>query len=203
MIVLVFPLAILAGVGIALLRGGRWRADHVGPWQAPWLAVVAIALRLAVTLDALPLRRLVGDAGNWVFAASGVLVLVFVALNRTVPGFGLIALGSILNLVVTLANDGYMPASAAAAEVAGGAARAERLRREGHLLHVTLLTEQTRLPFLGDVVPVPAGWPFADVYSAGDLLLIAGGGYFGYAGLVVPRGQPVRTQDLTDGHPSV
>ena len=152
------------------------------------LAALALGRLTGGTLDrlgAVPLRRrrlvlgavLAQAAGAVVggpayalgLAGSALLVAAFLLANRGVRGTGLVALGLVANALVVGAN-GAMPVSEVAAGRAGvstqdlltGADRRHELAGAG-----------TRLPWLGDVVPVPL--PLRpEVVSAGDVLVAAG-----------------------------
>ena len=112
-----------------------------------------------------------------------VLVGLFVVGNRRVAGTPLIGLGLLLNVLVVAVNAG-MPVSASAAHRAGLTVRelglADDTMRER-------LTSSTRLPWLGDVIPVALPWR-PQVVSAGDVLVAAGVGLL----LVGARGQTPR-----------
>jgi hypothetical protein len=100
-------------------------------------------------------------------AVSALLVTLFLARARRVPGLGLVTLGLALNALVVAAN-GAMPVSASAAARAGAesGALAADLRHEP-------LDAGTRLPLLADVVPVAL--PLRpEVVSPGDVLVAAG-----------------------------
>lgn len=111
-------------------------------------------------------------------AKALVLVLVGYGLyrNRHLKSLYLVLLGLFLNTLVIFANGGHMPVSLAALERAGIAEFASLLRTKGDAVHA-LLDENTRLPFLGDVIPLP---PLRKVVSPGDLFIL-----LGLAGVVV------------------
>jgi hypothetical protein len=95
-------------------------------------------------------------------AGLGVIAVVAV-LNRALPGAWLIALGSLLNTVVTLVNGG-MPVDPGALAASGKSGPSDGL-------HV-ILGPETRLPFLADVLLTPI---VNNIYSVGDVLLAIGG----------------------------
>ncbi|BAW02612.1 hypothetical protein TTMY_2247 [Thermus thermophilus] len=90
--------------------------------------------------------------------------------NRHLKSLYLVLLGLFLNTLVIFANGGHMPVSLAALERAGIAEFAGLLRTKGDAVHA-LLDETTRLPFLGDVIPLP---PLRKVVSPGDLFILLG-----------------------------
>lgn len=99
------------------------------------------------------------------YLASYGLALMFLLKNRSLHGFKVLALGAALNLLVIGANAGVMPASAEAVDRAGLAPT------DSGTFENSAVLDHPRLAFLGDVMAVPEGWPLANVFSIGDLLL--------------------------------
>jgi hypothetical protein len=158
---------VLAGVAVALLcavaAGARLGALAELRFRATWLLAAALALQVLV-ISVAP-----GSGGGWhapVHAASYGLAGVFVLLNRRVGGLWLVAWGGLLNGAAILANGGVMPASPGAAELAG-------LGAEAGFANSAVVAD-ARVAFLGDVFAVPAGWPLANVFSAGDAVIVLG-----------------------------
>src|SRR4051812_26795217 len=89
---------LLAGLVLGLASGGTWRnlaKLNLKSW--PLLVVGAAARLLAPFLGVLALGTSIAGLG---------LVALVAVLNRTVPGAWLIAGGSLLNTIVTVANAG-------------------------------------------------------------------------------------------------
>jgi MFS family permease len=146
---------VIAGIAAGVAFGGDWRrlstfALHLWP-----LLVVASALRL-ITLPYPHASLLVYVLGY--IAIGGVAVA-----NWRLPGSSLIAVGTFMNVLVTLVNSG-MPYDLSTVV-------AVQAPIPDDSLHV-LLGSGTRLPLLADVIPF--GIVHA-VYSVGDCLLAFGG----------------------------
>jgi len=92
---------------------------------------------------------------------------VFLVANRRLPGMALVGLGAAGNLLAIGANGGVMPASPTALAAAGMPADPPGFANSAALA-------DPRLAFLGDVFAIPAGWPLANVFSAGDVLIAVG-----------------------------
>jgi hypothetical protein len=73
-----------------------------------------------------------------------------------------------MNLLAIALNGGYMPASRHALEVAGEQFAGAAANNS------TVIHEGTRLWFLGDVFAIPDGTILSNVFSVGDVLIIAG-----------------------------
>jgi hypothetical protein len=166
----------LIGVAVALLRGGSfagWARIHVY-----WSAVALGSLGVQLILHNPPT-----DHQPWAIAwgpmiwtaclAALCAVLVrnaFASQANRYPWL-LAAVGVGLNLLVVVANGGFMPQSADARMAARGAPVAVVQSSEPELKNIVVMTDQTRLSLLGDVIAEPSWFPNANVISAGDLLL--------------------------------
>lgn len=146
---------LVAGFVLGLLVGGDWRRLQTFDLKLwPALLVGALARAAAPLLGGLGL-------------ASSVLGLVLMAgvaaFNWFLPGALLIAVGSVLNVIVTVANGG-MPVDPALLPLAGKSVPSDGL-------HV-LLTPDSRVPVLADVLLIPI---VNNIYSVGDVALAVGG----------------------------
>ena len=159
---------LLAGtlLAVVLVRplGGRLRPLAGLALRGSGLLVVGLALQVLcfVVLSGAPRPLLVG-----LHAVSYVLAATFVVLNRAVPGIAPLALGASLNALALSVNSGTMPASASAVLAAGLPLAEEQYSNSGVLA-------EPRLAFLGDVFASPSWLPLHNVYSIGDLFVLAG-----------------------------
>ncbi len=146
------------------LLGGRVAHLSTITFRRRWAGVAAVGLQVLI-LRVFP----EGDPDLHALAhlASYGLILTFVAANLRVPGLPLLALGGLLNLLAIAANDGVMPADPQALQSAGV------LEVPGEFTNSAALADP-HLWFLGDVFAIPSGWPLANVFSVGDLVLCTG-----------------------------
>jgi hypothetical protein len=100
---------------------------------------------------------------------SYALSLTFVALNLRIRGLPLLTFGAVLNTIAIVLNGGVMPASASALRTAGLAAA------NGSFANSDLADDSWFLVF-GDIFAIPEGWPFANEFSIGDVVLVIGAG---------------------------
>jgi hypothetical protein len=148
------------------LAGGRLRALndlHLCSW---WMLALAIGIQ-AVIIEALA-ATIPAWAANLLHVISFVLALGFVWRNRRVAGIWIIGLGGLANGVAIAANGGTMPASRGALQQAG------ITFRPAHGFRNSVYVPHAKLQFLGDVFAIPKGWPLANVFSIGDLLVVVG-----------------------------
>jgi hypothetical protein len=145
---------VIAGLALGIGFGRDWR--RLGRLQVKWLAVLVVALVARAVAPFSPFALamyLVGIALTTVFAAA----------NWRLPGAPLVALGSLLNLVVIVAN-GAMPVDVELLEAAGG-----RLPEDA--LH-EIIGNQSILPILADIIVIPF---VRAAYSIGDVFIAIGG----------------------------
>jgi len=152
-----------AAVLVALLRGGK--IARLANLALEGLVFVWLSLLLRVVADVLAAYWV--PAAAWLQAVAYLPLFYFILLNRDRAGLPLLGLGSALNLLVIAANGGMMPVSAVAIASAGGAGNVPVGTH-------TLLTGESRLSFLADVIPVPWHFPEPVVISGGDILITLG-----------------------------
>jgi hypothetical protein len=162
-------MALLAAVLVATvpLFGGRLRALAHVRITSFWLIGGALVLQvLAISVVPTWPRPLLIGAHLVSYAMAG----SFVWLNRRISGLPMVALGGALNAVTIAVNGGTLPASRSALATAGIHPVAGDFNNSGVLAH-------PHLAWLGDIIPVPASVPMANVFSIGDLLILVGLAY--------------------------
>jgi len=172
---------LLAALLLGLLAGWGWCLWHRRPYRAPdlkhvWLVPVALLPQVLVAY--VPAIAGVGTVGaaSAALPFSLLIFLVFVWLNRSLPGMSVLLVGLILNLLVISANGGWMPISPQTASQLPGGADARQLPmgiRFGEK-DILLATESTRLEFLADRFLLPPWMHYATAFSAGDVFVAIG-----------------------------
>ena len=167
LVILALVVAVVAAI-LGLLRGGS--LDTLAETKLRRLPLLFAALVLQAGFDLWNPDWLSDTGGLAVLLISQLTVAIFFALNWKFPGMAIAAVGFALNVIVIAAN-GAMPVSEKAAELAG-------LDDIGELgIKHELLTDDTAVPWLADVIPVPGT---AKVVSLGDVFLAAGIGWLVY-----------------------
>jgi hypothetical protein len=170
---------LLVALVVGRLAGGTFARLGALPMRARRLVVLALGAQL--------LGAVVGGPAHPVgLAASAGLVVGFLALNRGLRGTGLVALGLLANALAVGVN-GAMPVSA---DAAGRAGVGTSDLIAGVDPRHELTGPDTRLAWLGDIVPVPLP-RFPLVVSPGDILVAAGVGQLVVAGMLRTRRLPV------------
>lgn len=191
---MILAFAVVAGVVVALARGGSLKRLADLSIRLAWLALLCLLVQLYVIYcpeDQLETQRT--TQGILMVLSYGALGYVVWA-NRRITGMTVILLGVVLNLVVMAANGGFMPVSREAI-IATGTRTAQGLPAEGSRLSrskdVLLPPEHARVWFLGDVIMAPS-LPVPKVLSLGDLVVALGAFVLLQAAMVPSRkGHPV------------
>jgi hypothetical protein len=134
-----------------------------------WLVWLSIGLQLLITLlPGFPIWL-----GQPVHVFTFALSAGFLWSNRRLPGVYLVALGAASNLAAIAANNGTMPASEWAWNTAGYPVLTDHFANSN-------VTHGARLWWLGDVFAIPKGWPFANVFSVGDVVIVVAVAYLAH-----------------------
>lgn len=182
--------AVLAG-----LIAGWARARIRGhPYQAPELKLVWLVLLAVIPqLFAFHIQRtaaIIPDhIASIILVASQIALVVFAGANLNVPGFWALGLGLGLNLLVILANGGWMPISPRTASqmypdvsqdywVSG--------ERFGNSKDLLIPVQDMRLGWLADRFISPDWFPRRVAFSPGDVLLAMGAFWLLAAGAEEP-----------------
>lgn len=156
-------LALLVLLLTVPLAGGKLsRLESV---RIRWVGLAAVAFTVQVVIVVIvpegdtTVHRIVHLA---TYAVAGACLLR----NLDLRFLWVVGLGGLLNLIAIAANGGVMPASRGALETAG-------LEASGDFANSDVV-EGAHVAFLGDVFAVPAGWPGANVFSLGDVVMLVG-----------------------------
>jgi len=156
---------LLAAIALGLVLRGRLANLAEARFRFAWLGLLGVALQLPTVS---------GTAGDLLLLASFGCLLAVILLNLRQPGFALVLLGLVLNLLVIGVNRG-MPVSREAIVASGQASTLAELRRSDSPKH-HLMGPEDRLTFLGDVIAI--GPPIRRAVSVGDLAALLGIGWF-------------------------
>jgi hypothetical protein len=158
---MILGLVFLACLLTVPLARGRLTALADLRLRHPWLALAGIGVQVLI-ISVVPAGPAHLHEGAHMLSYA--LLGAFAWANRRIPGVPVILLGGLLNFVAIAANGGVMPTDP---DLARHAAGAEGFVNSGAV-------EDPRLLFLGDVFATPSAWPLSNVYSVGDVVIVAG-----------------------------
>jgi hypothetical protein len=158
-------LGIGAGLLVGLVLGGSLERLRTLSFRLVPLALAALIAQVVLFAD--PVATAVADAvGRLVYTISTAAVFIAVLANLRIIGVPIVALGAGLNLLAIAANGGIMPAEPGAAAAAG-------IVTGDQFSNSAIVTDPVLAP-ITDIFAIPAGLPFANVFSIGDVLIAIG-----------------------------
>jgi len=175
---MILVLAVALGVVASLVRYRGRALEQIAaiPLRSAWLAPLAVVLQVPLLRAAAgPTQHLVWQ--QVLFLVSHLLLLILVWRNRRLAGMQLVGLGVICNLVVILANGGFMPITPETLVRINPGTTLEQWPlglHYGFSKDVILLQAEIRLWPLADVLVIPPPFPWPTAFSPGDLLIAAG-----------------------------
>lgn len=145
-------------------------------------------------------RTAISDRGvAWALIVSQLLLLVFIWINRKIPGGWWMGLGLLLNFIVILINGGMMPLTPENAQhlLPEGSSIALQLgARVGISKDVLLEKAHTNLWFLSDIFLLPEWLHYPLAFSIGDICLSVGAFYLFWQ-MGKPKNENKERADLT------
>ena len=174
---MVLLLGLALALAVALLRGGKLSQLLGVTFRHGWIALLAFALQVAVIYFPLPRSDGLLEQHTLLLLASYALLVLVIVLNWKLPGLPLIGLGLVLNLLVMVANGGFMPVTYEALQRAGMAHLALASAPGSRIMatkDIVLPRESTYLWALSDIFVIPPPLPFRTIFSLGDLCLVGG-----------------------------
>ena len=192
---MIFAVAAALGLIIAVVRGVP--LSTIAEVRFRGLGVLAAAVGLHVLLNPMvtpvtfsarlvvPIAPGLPPLGNLLYLASLTCALVFLFLNRRLPGFTLILVGLALNVAAIATSGGQMPGDPAQLEKAGLLQDYLAHRDAGLWSPFSLIDSSTLLPFLADVIYLPIPFRESTVASVGDFVIALG--VVGFFNPLTPR----------------
>lgn len=165
-------IVLVCSLGLSLATGGRLRRIENFHLRALPLGIGAFVVQVLIFTDCG--EALLGAFLSVLYVLTLLMLLAFLLVNRRVFGVPVLLIGLVFNILVIGANHGRMPADPQALVATGQISHAEELIRNGTAANVVLMTDQTRLNFLGDYIVLPFLGDVGSAYSAGDLLALIG-----------------------------
>ena len=154
-------------VAIALLTAvpvcrGHYRNLAQLRLRGAWLVAAALGIQIAI----ISVFDIQSDIVSRMLHTSTYLMIgICIVLNRNIRWIWVIGLGWASNFIVIVANRGVMPIVVSTSDPIDQSASA---------FENSAPSTNAVLSFLGDTIATPNNMPMANVFSIGDLLLVAG-----------------------------
>jgi Family of unknown function (DUF5317) len=156
---------------VGFLRKGNLKAMAKLKLKWGWVFPLLLVIQFLIFAFQNDIEML-GQASGYIYIVVYILGMLFLFMNRHHKGFTLILIGVFLNFLVMAVNGGRMPVSLEAAAVLDP----EYLKalKEGLYAKHAILTESTKLGFLGDIIPLTDPYPRTQIISIGDVIMNIG-----------------------------
>lgn len=166
-------IGLIAGLGLSRWRGHSYRPPTL---SHTWLVIVGFLPQfLAIYLG--NIRVTIPDLlAALSIVTSQFLLLVFAWLNRHLAGMSILIFGLLLNMVVMVANGGFMPINPTTAERLVGPERINSFELGSRFGYKDILLpkNETSLELLADRFLPPTGFPYQVAFSLGDVFIALG-----------------------------
>ncbi len=175
----VIILVVLAYIRSLLLRRNLIAPISQRPYQGGWKLVVSIGILFVLQATLVIYAPGQTVLQMLVMTSTHLGFIVLLLLNYHIPGVKLVILGAVLNIVVVLANGGWMPVTP---EIHNDFVHPERPpaeigARPPSSKNIILDKEDTNLWLLSDIIRITVPWRRTAI-SIGDVLLVAGAAQF-------------------------
>lgn len=162
---------------IGKLRGGSIRNIgnlYINKWYLLVMSfLVEIVSLLIITRTNGSLGRFLEDKFLFLHIFAYFLLVLCLLMNYREKGLKISLVGSILNFLPILLNNGRMPVSTKALKFSNLYTQLALLE-EGRILTHALVDKSTKLTFLADIIPIPKPYPLPKIISFGDILIALG-----------------------------
>jgi hypothetical protein len=183
---MILALAVILGLAVSLARNRGQTFSLLADirLRSAWLVIPALAMQYPLLRTPYGPTQQMG-VQQALFLLSHLLLLVFVWRNRRLAGIQIVGLGILCNLLVILANGGFMPIApetlvrinpATTLGINPGTSFGlwQPGFHYGFSKDVILLRGATNLWALSDILVIPRPFPWPTAFSLGDLLIAAG-----------------------------
>jgi len=164
---------LIASVIIGLIRGGRLSRFSFVDFKRVWIFILALAVQTIIIVLGVGNNQFVLKYTKELYILSYSLLFVGIIVNIRFRALWIIMIGSLMNFSAFLANGYKIPVSMDGLKLAGFT-ELYTFMEEGKLILYTPITEATKYSVLGEIITIPAPYPYPQILSVGDLVIALG-----------------------------
>lgn len=165
--------SLIASIVIGKIRGGKLSRISYIRFKKVWLFIIALLIQLGIIVFSSIESSILFNYLKELYIASFILLFIGIIFNANFKSLWTIFIGAALNMVPFIYNNGKIPISIDGLKLAGLSDIAQYVH-DGKLALYTPITEATKHAFLGDIITIPAPYPFPQMLSIGDMLIALG-----------------------------
>lgn len=174
---MLYLIAIVVSLLIAILVNKGIKGIEEKQFRGFPFAIMGFALQILIFSERFFYSNY-RDLTPYIYILSLLSLLTVILLNLRYKGMRIALIGFLSNLTVIIANGGYMPQDIDKLQMMGKLDKVEMLSKFGKYYNGIVMSERTRLNFLGDIIAPTFLRPYASVHSIGDIILLVGLCYF-------------------------
>ncbi len=164
---------LIISIIVALLRGGKFRELTKIEFKRLEFIIIPFIFQYILVLAGEREIEWFSKWGSYLHLFSYVFLLIGIWYNKHIKAISIFGTGILINFIAILANKGQMPVSLWALKKAGMLNFLPLLTSKNYTIH-TLLTSESKLKFLADIIPLPPPYPRPKVVSVGDVIMAVG-----------------------------
>jgi len=190
---------VLIAIIIAVIVNKGLRAIEHKKVEQFYLILLGFAIQLVIFNEKFSYSKL-NFLTPILYIYSLFILLIFMVLNLQHKGIKIAGIGFLSNLAVIVSNGGYMPQNLLKLKLIGEQEKVELLKQFGHFYNGIVMSPNTHLNFLGDIIVIPKLKFLMGVYSIGDVVITIGITIFIFEFLKFERNQEeIDEEDFIEG----
>ena len=177
---MILLVSVAIGFLIGLVSGGSFAGFGSTRFRYVPILLASVVIQVLIFTEWVGSSAIVRDAAPYLYVGALIAGLFVIFMNRHIVGMWVVFAGAVLNFIVITINGGIMPAREGSLRTAGTLEHFQMHQAEldaGAAVPasaIKIADDDTRLAFLGDILPIPSGLPGANVLSIGDVLIALG-----------------------------
>lgn len=170
--------SVILSILLGVLRGKKISSLEKIKIDKPWLVILSFVMEFIcgfiIKNGVQPFSLFLSENYFMIHILIYIPLFLFFVLNSYSKYLSIVLFGIVLNFIVIVANNGFMPVSVEMA-MSKGFKDSINMLSEGKVAGHTLLVKgETRFWMLADIINIPPPYPFPQTISIGDIFISLG-----------------------------